>query len=103
MKEADIEREVCKYAESCGFMVRKFTSPGIVGVPDRIFIGFGLVFFIEFKALGGKLSAMQEREMNRIREHGVKCFVVYDVDDGKRIIDGAIRTARMYPGCERCK
>lgn len=103
MKESDIEREVCKYAEGCGFLVRKYNSAGVVGVPDRIFFGFGLVFLIEFKTPTGRLSAMQEREIQRIRDHGVKCFVVDDVDDGKRIIDGAIRTARMHPGCERCK
>jgi len=89
--ENAIESPVCEYAEDQGFLVRKFNSPSTIGVPDQIFFGFGTVFLIEFKSPNGRLEPYQKREINRIREHGVRVFVVGDVEFGKSIIDGAKR------------
>ena len=36
--EKQIERSVCDYAKSIGFLVYKFTSPERAAVPDRMFI-----------------------------------------------------------------
>jgi len=96
MRESDIEKEVSEYAEDQGFLVRKYNSPCVVGVPDRIFFGHGQVFLIEFKAPEGKLSPMQKREITKIRAHGCRVFVVDNVDSGKLIIDGAKMTGTNY-------
>ena len=48
--EKDIEKTVKRYAESKGWLTRKWTSPGHMFVPDQIFITpYGHVIFIEFK------------------------------------------------------
>lgn len=89
MLEREIEKAVCKYAESKGFTQYKFSSPAHAGVPDRLFLGpHGRVFFIEFKAKGKKPTPLQDRECARIVANGIDCYWVDNVDDGKKIVDG---------------
>lgn len=88
MLEKQIEKLVCDYARARGVYVRKFTSPAHLGVPDRLFIYAGRVFFIEFKAKGKKATPAQERELAAIRSAGADAFVVDSVDEGKAIIYG---------------
>ena len=72
MREATIEKAICDYAKSKNFLVYKFTSPGHVGVPDRIFIApNGKVIFMEVKGPGKKPTALQMREISRLLDHGV--------------------------------
>ena len=90
MLEKQIEKTVCDYAKLKGFLVYKFSSPAHRGVPDRMFITQeGHVFFIEFKRKGNKPTPIQEREIKKLIDHGVKAFVVDDVDSGKKLIDDA--------------
>ena len=49
MRESTIEKEVCKYAESLGWLQYKFLSPNVRGIRDRMFMRGGMGFFIEFK------------------------------------------------------
>lgn len=85
--EKDIEKHVCDYAKKLGMLVYKFTSPSRRSVPDRMFITKGgVVFFMELKRKGQKPTASQEVEIAKIRAQGVKCFVVDNVVNGKRII-----------------
>jgi len=86
MRESKIEEAVCKYAEDLGWRVRKYVTPGHKGAPDRIFMRKGVVFWIEFKGPHGGLSALQEREIQRIKEDGFKVFVIDNIDEGKRVI-----------------
>ena len=95
--ENRIEAAVCNYAEQKGFLVRKYNAPGVQGVPDRIFWGHGQCFLIEFKAPGGKLSAQQDREIGKLREHGATVFVVEDISYGETLIDGALISAGVFP------
>ena len=94
--EARIEAAVNNYAEQNGFLVRKYASLGVKGAPDRIYFGHGQCFLIEFKAPTGSLSRPQEREIQRIREHGVKVFVVDSIALGEQVIDGAKITGTVY-------
>lgn len=81
--ESDVERHLhCKITE-LGGTTRKWTSPNYVGVPDRIVIFNGSIWFVEVKTMVGKLSPMQEREIKRLREHGARVDVVY----GKKGVD----------------
>lgn len=86
MREAKIEEAVCAFAESLGWTVRKYVTPGHKGAPDRILRRSGTVFWIEFKGPHGVLSALQDREIERIRRDGFKVFVIDNIDEGKRII-----------------
>lgn len=85
--EKDIEAKVVAFAKSLQMLVYKFTSPSRRSVPDRMFITkAGVVFFIEFKRKGQKPTASQEVEITKILSHGVKCFVVDNVERGIRIV-----------------
>jgi len=71
MRESQIESYAVQLAKKHGIYTRKFSSPAHKGVPDRIFIKDGEVLFIEFKAPGKKLTALQEKELLEILKHGV--------------------------------
>lgn len=91
MLERDIEKRVCDYAKSKGFLVYKFTSPNRAAVPDRMFVTpSGVVFFVEFKAPGKKPTPAQKREHERLENQGMRVWVVDDVEQGKKIVDQSI-------------
>jgi len=58
-------------------ITRKWVSPGRDGVPDRIVILNGDIFFVEVKTTDGILSPMQKREQQKLRKAGAKVFTVY--------------------------
>jgi hypothetical protein len=97
--ESVIEKAVCEYAKRLGCLVYKFTSPARRSVPDRLFVmpyGKG-VFFIEFKRKGGKPTAAQEVEINKILAQGTRAFVACSIAEGKKIVDDVLRDAPSYP------
>jgi len=69
--ESNLEKRVCTQARKLGIYTRKFTSPGNVAVPDRIFIYQKRVLFIEFKAPGKKPTEMQQSEIEQLMMQGV--------------------------------
>lgn len=88
MLEKEIEKRVKVYAESKGWLTRKWTSPGHSFVPDQIFIRpDGHVFFIEFKRNGAKPTAGQLREHEKLRGHSCTVLVVDSVELGKELVD----------------
>lgn len=98
-KENAVEQPVCDYAKRLGFTVRKLKYIAVDGAPDRLFFGLGEIFFIEFKEPDeGKLRPAQVREIKKLRDAGIKCFVVDNVEKGKLIIDGAFQTGKINAG-----
>lgn len=89
-RERAIESKVCQYAKANGFLEYKLTSP-TNGLPDRMFIKSGLIFFIEFKSSTGALSTVQRYHIQRIAEHGGVVYVINNVDDGRNLIDNLIK------------
>ncbi len=87
MLESKIEKDVCDYAKSKGWLVYKFVSPSNRGVPDRIFMRHGKMFFIEFKATGKHPTKLQEKKARDIQKQLFGVYVVDDIDIGKKIID----------------
>ena len=88
MLEKEIEKAVKRYAESKGWLTRKWTSPGHSFVPDQIFIRpDGKVIFIEFKRQGQKPTVPQAREHEKLRDHGCLVYVIDSVDAGKALVD----------------
>lgn len=86
--ERDIEKRVKAYAESKGWLTRKWTSPGHSFVPDQIFIRpDGRVIFIEMKRNGARPTAGQTREHEKLRKQGCTVWVVDSVELGKELID----------------
>lgn len=87
MKESYIERKVCEYAKSLGWMVFKFNSPGKSGVPDRIFMKKGKIVFIEFKAAGKRPTKLQLHIHREMENAGFHVHVVDNILSGKEIFD----------------
>lgn len=86
--EKTIERNVCDYARGSHMLVYKFSSPGRVSVPDRMFITpRGTVFFIEFKRKGAKPTDKQWREIRRLAEYDVLVYVIDNIPEGRSVID----------------
>jgi hypothetical protein len=87
-RESEIETAVCDYAKSkYRWLAYKFVSPSNRGVPDRIFIRNGDVFFIEFKAWKNIPTKLQKRVITKIRDYGIDVYVVDNVEQGKGIFD----------------
>lgn len=76
MRERDIERYFIKRIVEAGGLQRKFTSPGRKGVPDRLVVFRGDVYFVELKAPGKFLRDDQIREHEHLRKAGAKTLVV---------------------------
>lgn len=87
MRESEIEKKVVDYAKAKGCLVYKFVSPSQRGVPDRIFIRGGEIFFVEFKAPGKKPTKLQDKIFSKIREELFEVYIIDDVDRGKKLID----------------
>jgi len=88
MLEKDIEKSVKRYAESKGWLTRKWTSPGHMFVPDQIFITpTGRVIFIEFKAEGKKPTAGQIREHIKLQNQAPPPHPPDSVEMGREMVD----------------
>lgn len=87
MRETKIEKDTGDHAESLGWLVYKFVSPGTRGVPDRIYMKNGFVFFIEFKKRDEEPNGLQKKQIKNIREQKILVFVIDDIKEGIDLIN----------------
>ena len=87
MLEKVIEARLRKEVQKRGGMCMKFVSPGFSGVPDRLCIIDGHVFFVETKRPGEKMRALQERRKEQIEAQGVKVFCIDSIGQIKEVLD----------------
>lgn len=80
VRENRVETYLDDEIKKIGGITRKFISPGRDGVPDRIIIYKGKVFFVEIKTTDGVESGTQRRERIRLTEAGASVHVVYGND-----------------------
>lgn len=81
LREAEIERELKRKVEDLGGLCLKWVSPGNRGVPDRIVIHDGNVYFVELKRPGGKLSPLQEHMRREIQKRLCNVHVIANGED----------------------
>jgi hypothetical protein len=86
MREGAIEQAVVRAAKRHGWFVRKARWIGQSGCPDRFFAREGRALFIEFKTPVGRLSALQRREIARLRREGVEVHVARSVEEALRVL-----------------
>lgn len=79
VRENKVERYLDKEVVKLGGLTRKWVSPGRDGVPDRIVILDGVVWFVEVKTIDGKLSIAQIREQQRLCDCGANVATVYGI------------------------
>lgn len=82
MREKDIEKVLVNEVRKQGGRAYKWVSPGNDGVPDRIVILPGRPpVFVELKTETGKLSALQEVQITRLRELGQDVRVLKGIQE----------------------
>ena len=81
-KENQVEGYLHKRVVEAGGKTYKWVSPSCVGVPDRIVVmPGGEVYFVEVKALDGRLSFVQERRVWELIKLGANVHVLYGTED----------------------
>jgi hypothetical protein len=83
MQESRIEKRLKKEIEKIGGKALKFVSPGVSGIPDRIvLLPQGRIVFVELKAPGEKLRALQEYRAKELKALG---FRVEMIDTAEKV------------------
>lgn len=77
MREKDIEKHFNRGVKKLGGLTFKFTSPNVNGVPDRIVVIQGQVYFVELKTDDGILSPIQIRRIEVLQNHGANAVALY--------------------------
>src|SRR6185369_5803224 len=70
--ESKIEGRAVKWARNNGWRTRKMNGLGDRGWPDRLFLGPGVVAFIEFKKVGEEPTKKQWDNIMEIRKLGTE-------------------------------
>lgn len=91
MKEKDIEAYLRDQVKATGGKAYKFVSPGNAGVPDRLVLfPEGKSVFVELKAPGKEVTALQKRQINKILSLGFDVHII----DSKQGVDSFIQMYR---------
>lgn len=82
MREKEIEALLRDGVKRLGGTAYKFTSPGNSGVPDRLVVFRDRVpIFVELKTKAGRLTELQEVQIERLHSLGQDVQVLYGKDD----------------------
>lgn len=82
MREKEIEALLRDGVKRLGGIAYKFTSPGNSGVPDRLVVFRDRApIFVELKTKAGRLTELQEVQIERLRSLGQDVRVLYGKDD----------------------
>ena len=75
MREKHIEQKLTKTVKNIGGLALKFVSPNFNGVPDRlILLPGGKIAFVELKAPGKKMRALQIKRKGQLEALGFKVY-----------------------------
>jgi Holliday junction resolvase len=86
MREQQIQGRIIKYLESVGAYCVKVVQATKAGVPDILCCHQGRFYGFEVKTATGRVSKLQEYNIERIREAGGGGGVVRSVEDVKEIL-----------------
>lgn len=96
MLEQQVESRLVKGIKKLGGVAFKFTSPGNSGVPDRLVVlPDGRVEFVELKTEVGKLSAIQERQIAKLKRLGARVHVLYGAEQVDAYLTSTERMIRI--------
>lgn len=80
MREGDVEKYLVQSVTRAGGQYRKLKWIGRRGAPDRLIMLEG-PWFVEVKRPGETLEDHQQREHDRMIEHGLRCEVVSTLEE----------------------
>jgi len=88
LREREIEQKLTQTARRKGGLALKFSSPGIVGVPDRILLmPGGHMAFAELKAPGNPLRPLQVRRKQQLEVLGFRVYIIDNVQQIGGMLD----------------
>lgn len=89
MLEKDITKKIKEYLQQQGFFYLKISGGQYQrpGIPDIFCAKNERYYFFEVKRQGNKTSETQKKVIAEMRQHGIKAFVVYSVEEVKKIIN----------------
>lgn len=91
MLEKQIEEKLRIGVKKMGGLAYKFTSPGNIGVPDRIVIlPTGKIWFVELKTENGRLTPNQSRQIDRLKNLGCNVCTLYGIDAVEKFLQEEI-------------
>ncbi len=99
MKESEKETELylAEQVEAHGGLCRKYTSPGMKNVPDRLCImEYGILYFVETKSEGDEPNGGQKREHKRLTDRGHLIYVIDTKAKVDKLIKEYLCTIEMY-------
>lgn len=86
--EKKIEQRLVAKVKELNGLCYKFTSPAHAGVPDRICVfPTGELYFVECKAPYGRLSKLQQLEVQALKNRRCNVLVVYSESDVDNFIE----------------
>lgn len=88
MLEKEIEKALVKKVKALGGLCIKFTSPSMMGIPDRIvLLPKAKLGFVELKRPGGKARPIQVKRIKDLEKLGFKVFVLDDKENIDEVIN----------------
>lgn len=85
--EKEIEHKLVVEVKKLNGMCLKFTSPGVVGVPDRLcLLHQGKVAFVEVKSPGETLRKIQIKRKKQLESLGFKVYVLDSIEKVEEVI-----------------
>jgi len=88
MLEKEIEMQLVRAVKKMGGRAVKFTSPGFDGMPDRlVLLPGGRCGFVEVKAPGKRMRALQRVRHEMLKELGFKVYVLDAKEQIEEIIN----------------
>lgn len=88
MLERDVEKYLKKAVEAMGGECFKWVCPQVAGVPDRIILIKGKVYFVELKRpVGGVWPSLQIRFAKWLNENGFDFSLVQSKVEADMLID----------------
>lgn len=88
--ESEIEKYLVRKVKQTGGLCYKWTSPGIIGVPDRIVLKNKKIIFVELKRKGARPRPSQLVQIGKIENQGFEVRVI----DSKEKVDKLIEELR---------
>lgn len=89
MTESTLVKQIMSYLRSQGFYVFKISDRFRSGIPDLYAARDGKSYWFEVKTPAGKVSKLQQYEIEQLNMHGIQAGVVRSVEDVEGIAGGA--------------